>query len=457
MEFLQQISDFISITVYERKEKIREQTLLKSLNLVIDKMDRGVIILNQSNMVTHINRKAIEILNFADSNFKHSINLEEMPESVLGMKEYQLSIGGRAFYVAGSLNSMGLNDSQFDRMLIFQDYRNLKQVVSGFSDVNRDVRCEDILGDSEQMMELKQNIRRVALSRSTVLITGESGTGKEMFAMAIHNEGNRKDGPFIAINCAAIPYELLESELFGYVKGAFTGASSTGKMGKFELANNGTIFLDEIGDMPLSLQIKLLRVLQDKRIVRIGSNKPIDVDVRVIAATNKDLVKLIEENKFREDLFYRLNVLPFSIPPLRERILDINVMVNYFIEKYMKLLNKRFSSVRIDSRVWEVFYGYPWPGNVRELENTIEFMINMIDNDGIFTADIIPRNILGNERKNMERADEVRNLKYIEKDEIEKALKKYGNDTMGKKIAAQKLGIGIATLYRKIDEYELSK
>jgi transcriptional regulator with PAS, ATPase and Fis domain len=209
--------------------------------------------------------------------------------------------------------------------------------------------------------------------------------------------------------------------------------------------------------MPLSLQIKLLRVLQDRRIVRIGSNKPIDVDVRVIAATNKDLLKLIEENKFREDLYYRLNVLPFNIPPLRERIQDINVMVNYFIEKYMRLLNKRFSSVRIDSRVWEVFYGYPWPGNVRELENTIEFMINMIDNDGIFTADIIPRNILGNERKNMERADEVRNLMYIEKDEIEKALKKYGNDTMGKKIAAQKLGIGIATLYRKIDEYELSK
>jgi transcriptional regulator with PAS, ATPase and Fis domain len=397
------------------------------------------------------------MLNFLDINFKHVVQLHEVGDGVLGTKEYQLNIGDRTFSVAGNLYPMGLNDSQFDRMFIFQDMRDLKQVVSGFNDTNRDIRCQDILGESEQMLELKKNVRKVALSRSTVLITGESGTGKEMFAMAIHNEGNRRNGPFIAINCAAIPYELLESELFGYVKGAFTGASSAGKMGKFELANNGTIFLDEIGDMPLSLQIKLLRVLQDKRIVRIGSNKPIDVDVRVIAATNKDLLKLIEENKFREDLYYRLNVLPFNISPLRERIQDINVLVNYFIDKYTRLLNKRFLNIQIEQKVWETFYRYSWPGNVRELENTIEFMINMLDDDGRFVLSIVPKNIISNERKVNDGHDEVQSLKYMECNEIIKALKKYGDDTKGKKIAAQKLGIGIATLYRKIEQYKLSK
>lgn len=457
MEFLDQISEFISITAFERKEKMREQTLLKSLNAVIDRMDRGVIILNNSNKVTHINKKAVEVLNFVDINFKHQVILEEVSESQLGMREYNLTINDRTFQIAGNLYPMGLNENQFDRMLIFQDSMGMKQAVSGFSNVAREICCDDILGQSEQMMLLKKNIKRIAMSRSTVLITGESGTGKEMFAMAIHNEGNRKKGPFIAINCGAIPHELLESELFGYVKGAFTGASSSGKMGKFELANNGTIFLDEIGDMPITLQIKLLRVLQDRRIVRIGSNKAVDVDVRVIAATNKDLFKLIKQNKFREDLYYRLNVIPFNIPPLRERVQDIKVLVTHFIDKYTKSMSKIFSSIQIDSRVWQVFYTYSWPGNVRELENTIEYMINMMDIDGRFTEDMIPGNILDNETKVQEMEDEVKSLKELEKNEIAKALKKYGNNTMGKKIAARKLGLGIATLYRKIDEYGLSK
>lgn len=317
------------------------------------------------------------------------------------------------------------------------------------------ILCDDILGRSEQMMKLKKNIKKIAGSSSTVLITGESGTGKEMVAKAIHNEGNRKNGPFVAINCAAIPYELLESELFGYVKGAFTGASPSGRTGKFELANYGTIFLDEIGDMPLPLQIKLLRVLQDRRIVRIGSNKPVDVDVRVIAASNRDLVELIAEKKFREDLYYRLNVIPFNIPPLRDRLQDIDVLVMHFIDKYSKILNKKFSSIYIDPRVWEVFYVYSWPGNVRELENTIEYMINMMDDDGKFTLDALPDSILGCHSRPSVKSDGIRRLEDIEKSEIIKALEIFGNDTRGKRIAAQKLGIGIATLYRKIEEYGL--
>lgn len=457
MEFLQQISDFISITVYERKEKLREQTLLKSLNLVIDKMDSGVIVLNSGNKITHINQIAMKILSFIDIYFKYEISLEELGEEILGMKEYRLSLDNRIFYIAGNLYPMGMNENQFDRILIFQDSISLKQAVSGFSSNNSNIYCNDLLGESEAMEALKRNIKKIAVSRSTVLITGESGTGKEMIAIAIHNEGNRKNGPFIAINCAAIPYELLESELFGYVKGAFTGALTSGKIGKFELANKGTIFLDEIGDMPISLQIKILRVLQDKKIVRIGSNNTVDVDVRVIAATNKNLVKLIEQNKFREDLYYRLNVIPFSVTPLRERIQDIKTLVIYFIDKYSRLLNRRFTSIRIDEKVWEILYAYSWPGNVRELENTIEFIINMMDTDGVLTLHMIPENILNAQNKAVKKEEEVCSLKDIERNEIIKALKIYGHDTQGKKIAARKLGVGIATLYRKIDEYNLSK
>lgn len=213
-----------------------------------------------------------------------------------------------------------------------------------------------------------------------------------MFARSIHNEGNRKSKAFVAINCGAIPDTLLESELFGYVKGAFTGADPMGKIGKFELANKGTIFLDEIGDMPIYLQTKLLRVLQERKITRVGSNKEIDIDVRVIAATNKNLKELIKENKFREDLYYRLNVIPFEIPPLRERIDDIEILIEFFINKYTNLLDKSFENIVMTEDVKRAFYRYSWPGNVRELENTIEFIVNMIGVDGIIDKEVIPKN-----------------------------------------------------------------
>lgn len=457
MSFLKQISEFISITAYERIEKAREEKLLKSLNLVIDKMDQGIIILNEGNKVTHINEKAIKLLKFVDRSFENRVNIEHTGDSVLGMHEYRLTIGNQNFYFIGNLYPMELNESQFDKIFIFKDPKNLKELVSKYSNVNRKILAEDILGNCDVMNNLKKNIKRIALSNSTVLILGESGTGKEMFARAIHNEGNRKDEPFIAINCAAIPDALLESELFGYTKGAFTGADSSGKLGKFELANKGTIFLDEIGDMPLHLQTKILRVIQDRRIIKIGSNKPIDIDVRVIAATNKDLIKLIEQNKFREDLYYRLNVIPFNIPPLRERIQDIEILIHYFIDKYTKLLNKEFSSINIDKDLWKVFYEYSWPGNVRELENAVEFMINMLGPEGIMNKELAPPSILNNERRVRNKLKDILPLKELEKNEIKKALDMYGNTTQSKKIISSKLGIGIATLYRKIEEYDLSK
>lgn len=309
--------------------------------------------------------------------------------------------------------------------------------------------------------KFKENIKKVADSTSTVLITGESGTGKELVARSLHNQGNRKDKPFVVINCSAIPDTLLESELFGYVKGAFTGANQNGRMGKFELANNGVIFLDEIGDMPLYLQAKLLRVIQDKKIERIGSNKSIDLNIRIIAATNVDLIKNIKEKKFRSDLYYRLNVIPISILPLRERKEDIIPIINNLIYKYNKISDKFVHTIEKD--VLTALTEYNWPGNVRELENVIELMINMSSEDGVITKKMLPENILNISEKNFSSADKVifkddmtlDNFEDIEKKYIEKALSVYGNDTDGKKYISEKMNIGLTTLYRKMKKYNI--
>ncbi|MGK0468859.1 sigma-54 interaction domain-containing protein, partial [Clostridium sp.] len=361
------------------------------------------------------------------------------------------------FFVIGSIHHIEFNEDQYDKIIFFQDAKKFKEKLSNLTTINKIIKSKDILGESRQVQKLKQNVKKIAISNSTVLITGESGTGKEMFARAIHNESNRNEKPFIAINCGAIPDMLLESELFGYAKGAFTGADPLGKIGKFEFANKGTILLDEIGDMPLYLQTKLLRVLQERSITRIGSNKTIDIDVRVVATTNRDLVKAIKENKFREDLYYRLNVIPLEIPPLRERKEDIKLLIGAFIEKYCNFLNKNFLNMKLGDDTEQILYNYKWPGNIRELENTVEYIVNMVGTNGIITKEILPENIFHNEIDIFNNEHGIFTLKSLEKRAIENAIEKYGTTTEGKKIAAKRLGIGIATLYRKIEEYNLSK
>ena len=238
---------------------------------------------------------------------------------------------------------------------------------------------DQIVGYSEKMRELKTFSRKVAKSDSTVLITGESGTGKELFAHAIHAESKRSMGPFIRVNCAAIPDSLLESELFGYEEGAFTGAARRGKKGKFELANHGTILLDEIGDMPLPLQAKLLRVLQEKEVERVGAVRSTPIDVRVIASTNQDLLAGIKDGRFRADLYYRLNVVSLRIPPLRERLEDLPELVSNLLKQ---LAESTGIGVRaIDDEVWSVLRSYSWPGNVRELRNVLERAMHLLEDD----------------------------------------------------------------------------
>lgn len=237
-----------------------------------------------------------------------------------------------------------------------------------------------IIGKSQGIVNVAQVVQKVAPTKTTVLLLGESGTGKELFARAIHNLSNRKNYPFVPINCAAIPRELLESELFGHEKGAFTGAD-TKKLGKFELADKGTIFLDEIGDMDIALQSKLLRAIEVGEIERIGAVKPIKVDVRIIAASNKDLEKSVREKTFREDLYYRLNVFPIRIPPLRERREDIPLLVDYFINKYCMEIKTKVKSISKDAL--DLLSNYYWKGNVRELENAIERAVILCDGEVI--------------------------------------------------------------------------
>jgi len=299
---------------------------------------------------------------------------------------------------------------------------------------------DSIIGNSETMDKLKRLALMAAQTASTILITGPCGTGKELFAQAIHNASSRWYQPFININCAAIPAELAESELFGYEGGAFTGASKHGKPGKFELADKSTIFLDEIGDMPLPLQSKLLRIIQEKEVMRVGGLHPKKIDVRIIAATNQDLQKLYYEGKFRQDLYYRLKVISLNIPPLINHPEDIPILVNYFIDIYSKANNKQIKGISEDAM--NFLQSYDWPGNIRELGNLIERAI-------LFCKEkIIRLEDLGVNNSNVESETDILSLSGIERVTILKALQATNGN---KSKAAKILGISRSTLYKKLE------
>lgn len=310
-----------------------------------------------------------------------------------------------------------------------------------------------IIGKSKALLDAMTIAKQVSKTNASVLITGESGTGKEVFSRAIHEESGRK-GDFIPVNCSAIPSELLESELFGYVEGAFTGASRNGRAGKFELAHGGTLFLDEIGDMPTLMQAKLLRVLQDGIVYPVGSSKAIKVDARIIAATNKDLLNLMEEGKFREDLYYRLNVVSIIIPPLRERKEDIPELINTFILEFAEKNN--INKMDITPDAMKILTDYQWKGNIRELRNTIERLV-ILSKDNKIHSENIPVQIINSinitpfiDLNESETIDLKKTVEEFEKNIILNALKV----TNGNKVqSAELLGIKRATLYYKLDLY----
>ena len=320
-------------------------------------------------------------------------------------------------------------------------------------EVNKEYSFSQILGKSKPMREIFDLIRRVADSPTNILITGESGTGKELVAKALHYNSERKDAAFVAVNCAAIPEQLLESELFGHMRGAFTDAK-VDKRGLFEEAAKGTLFLDEISELPLMLQAKLLRAIQEKEIRRLGANRPIAVDTRLIAATNLNLSEEIKAKRFREDLYYRLNVIEMRLPPLRERREDIPLLVDAFLKKFGQARGKDVKGVSESTLAFLI--DYAWPGNVRELENVIERAVTLSRGDKIVPDDL-PGTIQGSrgDRRVLdEAAEKMHPLHEIEKEYIKKILEKMGGN---KYQAAQVLGIDRKTLYRKLGEMDESE
>ena len=318
--------------------------------------------------------------------------------------------------------------------------------------IDRDSMFEDIVGSSEALRKVLRQVAKLACSDSTVLILGETGTGKELIARSIHKRSNRVDRAFIGVNCAAIPQSLIASELFGHEKGAFTGATQR-RLGRFESANGGTIFLDEVGDLPPEIQVALLRVLQEREIERVGSSKVIPIDVRIIAATHRDLNALVGEGKFREDLLYRLNVVPIDVPPLRERVADIPLLVEYFIDRFGKKAGKKFRT--IDRKSLRLLQAYDWPGNIRELQNVIERAVILCEGDPFSVDETWLRLELPVARSRRGTLNGV--LARQEKEMIEAALAECYGQISGPLGAATKLGLPARTLDSKIKRFKINK
>ncbi|MDS0745839.1 sigma-54-dependent Fis family transcriptional regulator [Escherichia coli] len=425
---------------------------------MIDNMDQGVLVVDDESRVQFVNQTALKTLgvvqnniigkpirfrpltfesNFTHGHMQHIVSWDDKSELIIGQLH---NIQGRQLFL----------------MAFHQSHTSFS--VANAPD---EPHIEQLVGECRVMRQLKRLISRIAPSPSSVMVGGESGTGKEVVARAIHKLSGRRNKPFIAINCAAIPEQLLESELFGYVKGAFTGASANGKTGLIQAANTGTLFLDEIGDMPLMLQAKLLRAIEAREILPIGASSPIQVDIRIISATNQNLAQFIAEGKFREDLFYRLNVIPITLPPLRERQEDIELLVHYFLHLHTRRLGSVYPGIAPD--VVEILRKHRWPGNLRELSNLMEYLVNVVPSGEVIDSTLLPPNLLNNGTTEQSDVTEVSEahlslddaggtaLEEMEKQMIREALSRHNS----KKQVADELGIGIATLYRKIKKYEL--
>ena len=456
-EFLDKMSELIASKAREHCYEMQRESIMTQLKEVVNYIQDNVVVINKEGKILYSNNKFSEFLlgEFNIDNFSNfMISISDYGERIIidDFTQFNLTVENHSKKVLGAVKEIH-NGEEINRLIIFKDMKKVHKSIYDHTEAKKNMDFSSIIGESKEAVRVKSRAKKVAAGHAAVLITGESGTGKELFARAIHNESPRKKGPFIAINCGAIPDTLLESELFGYVPGAFSGASKNGKIGKFELASKGTIFLDEIGDMPLHLQVKLLRVLQEKVVIPIGSNKPVPVDVRVISATNRNLDNMVRDGEFREDLFYRLNVIPIEIPPLRKRPEDIPIMVNYFLKKYCSYYD--MDMPRINDNVIELLKDYSWKGNARELENTIEYIVNVLQEGKVVDINHLPPRII-EKNESIEIGNEL-NIERVEKQLIIKAFKEYGDSTEDKKKVARALGISLATLYRKMEKYNISR
>ena len=462
--FLSKLSDLISGNInYNRTiRKISIQN--EETRMIIDRLDKGIIVTDEFGKIKFVNRNTKEYLKLDEEamigeKIKSIIPDFNINEEDTFRIEKKISIEDEKKSFIIKHIPVLVDNKKTSSIIEIQKTFDLVKDAYKLIEGERQILFQDILGDSTKIREVKNIARGVADSTSTVFLRGESGTGKELFARAIHFESDRKKAPFIAINCASIPDNLLESELFGYEGGSFTGAKKEGRMGKFELANKGTLFLDEIGDLPLHIQPKLLRALQEKSFMRLGGKEKISTNFRLLTATNRNIEEMVENGEFREDLYYRLNVIPINIPPLRERADDIELLSEYLLEKNCIKLGKDRKEFSNDLKL--IISRYSWPGNIREMENTIEYLVNVVS-DRVIKAEDLPENIAKNllERQREEdsfKASLSEKMDSYEKRILEKYLLEFGSTTDDKKIISEKLSINLSTLYRKLSKYNLQK
>ncbi|MGB4437712.1 MAG: sigma 54-interacting transcriptional regulator [Sedimentibacter sp.] len=450
MNFESQLSDIISTILSEKNAAKKLEYKSSELVTLINSLNEGIIIINNSKEIITTNNYINEKLN---------VNINKMPDiwELLTEKIYNKLISQNLNGEAGPVklngmefminsNPIVIKEKQEGIVLVLSDFNKMKESVLEENRKKDLITFDEIVGESEVILQARREAIQVAEKHASVLIMGESGTGKEVFARAIHAASSRKNGVFMAVNCGAIPENLIESELFGYEKGSFTGASNSGKPGKFEICKDGTLFLDEIGDLPFLMQVKLNRALEEKEIVRVGGNVPIKVNPRIISATHKNLGSMVESNLFRDDLFYRLNVVPIYLPSLRDRGYDVIILARYFLDRFAKVYNKNLTGFTPNAEV--LLLNYKFPGNIRELRNLIEYAV-IFEENSVIGAENIKKKIGDfNEPGNLKLADLT---KAYEKSVINNKIQKVGDTVDSKKEAARQLGISIATLYRKLE------
>lgn len=468
LNYLEKMASLLGGKYDQYQMDLSKKRYAQRMNGILNTINSGVILYTDSGEVLYTNNAlegifaevGIENIDDFVSEIRKHKKLQELLESGQCIRPCEIAIDilGIKYTLLVTITYLNMDSNSKEIMLTIQniDYFK-KQVMQSIEKNHIRLKFDNILGISKEFLEVKRLAEKAALSESNILIQGESGTGKELFARAIHNSSDRRDFAFVPINCGAIPYDLFESEFFGYEKGAFTGAYAN-KIGKFEVADKGTVFLDEIGDIPYDLQVKLLRILQEKEVCRIGSNVVKKVDVKIIAASNKDLLKRVKEGLFREDLYYRLNVIPIMVPPLVKRHEDILYIANHFIKYYSKLLNKDIRG--LTQEAINLMMEYHWPGNVREMQNLIEYACNF-ETGSLISSQVIEKRLEPKNEGFTKRFDGESlsiSLGIVEKEIIIRCINKYSySNTKDQMISCvcKELDISRATLYRKIKEYNI--
>lgn len=462
--FTNLIKSSIDLDLYKVAKEL-ETLSYEHINISLDQQDSGLIYVESRGIILKANKFILDSLGIKENDILGYQLGEIFPELFSAMdcmttgkaihfKEVQFSRNrqNRIYYM--DCQPYKKNDRCIGMTIALYSSKRINRNVANLANFTAHFVFDDIIGSSPKFIAVKETAKSIADSKSSVFITGESGTGKELFAQAIHNASNRAQGPFISINCAAIPRELIGSELFGYTDGAFTGARKGGAPGKFELADRGTVFLDEIGDMPLDMQAALLRVLEEKKVNRLGASFSIPVDVRLITATNKNLLNAISSGEFRLDLYYRINIIQIEIPPLRERYEDIPQLVDYFIKQFNQSLGKNVSGVT--PKCMDLLKSHCWPGNVRELRNVIERCINKITS-AIITEYDLPQEMLTSNFTLQHQSSQQNPYnhrlvgEFSRKFDEERQILELMNKFKGNKArVAKELGMTRATLYRKL-------